>query len=145
MSEKSFTGDVLKETFERESVAMFELDFDYLRQTLVRAPKRESLSKSSIFINFPNSKGQLEDFEMYEASNFEPSLQALFPEIRSYVGVGVNDKSARIRISTDSKGITAVVNRADTPTFYMEPLNPERTVYSLYKSNRSKGKLPFTC
>ena len=47
-------------------------------------------------VQFPNIKGDLETFLVWENSNFEPELQAKYPQIRSYVGKGVTDKYATI-------------------------------------------------
>lgn len=52
----------------------------------------------------PNAEGTLARFEIFEASNFAPDLQALFPEIRSYAGNGIEDKKVLVRMSTDPRG-----------------------------------------
>ncbi len=49
-------------------------------------------------ISLPNAEGNLERFEMFEASNFAPELQERFPEIRSYVGKGLDDVTAQVRL-----------------------------------------------
>ena len=35
-------------------------------------------------ISLPNADGRIEQFELFEASNFEPELQAKYPQIRSF-------------------------------------------------------------
>ena len=82
---------------------------------------------------------------MFEASNFEPELQAQFPEIRSYAGNGIDDKYARLRMSIDPRGIQTMIHRADKATEFMEPYSQDERIYSVYRSSRVKGKLPFTC
>ncbi|WP_146193380.1 zinc-dependent metalloprotease [Flavobacterium sediminis] len=93
----------------------------------------------------PNSKGELEHFRMYEASNFDSDLQAQFPDIRSYVGEGIEDKYAQVRLSIDPRGIQSMVFRADKRNDFLEPYSTDGKVYVVYNSSRNKGKLPFTC
>jgi hypothetical protein len=47
----------------------------------------------------PNAAGSIEQFEVFESSNFEPALQGQFPEIRAYSGRGITDKSAILKLS----------------------------------------------
>ncbi|NHN27353.1 T9SS type A sorting domain-containing protein [Flavobacterium jejuense] len=127
------------------SYKLMQLNIDALRQTLSNAPDRFSKNSNGVVISLPNSEGVLEQFEMFEASNFEPSLQAQFPEIRSYAGNGIEDKHATLRMSIDPKGIQTMVFRADKETEFMEPYSEDGKIYAVYKSSRVKGKLPFTC
>ncbi|MFM7671755.1 MAG: hypothetical protein ACKO6Q_04095 [Bacteroidota bacterium] len=45
-------------------------------------------------IELPNASGEVEQFRVVEASNFEPALQRQFPLIRAYSGQGISDPSA---------------------------------------------------
>mgnify|MGYP003672889123 CR=1 FL=1 len=87
----------------------------------------------------------VEKFEVFEASNFDSDLQAQYPSIRSYVGIGLDDKNAQIRLSVDPNGIQTMVFRAGKQSEFMEPYSQDGSVYAVYNSSRSKGKLPFTC
>jgi hypothetical protein len=53
-----------------------------LRQELLSVVDRSSKHFNGCY--FAKCKWGLEQFEVYEASNFEPDLQAKFPEIRAY-------------------------------------------------------------
>ncbi len=148
---KAFEGgkiDVLQSA-ERESFpqdfTLMQLDLLTLKQTLYSATDRFAENRSGAVISLPNSDGKLERFLVYEASNFEPELQAQFPDIRSYVGQGIDDKYARLRLSINPKGINTMVSRADKPTEYMEPYSVDGKIHVVYKSSRIKGKIPFTC
>jgi hypothetical protein len=74
---------------------LFDLNLDPLKQELFRVVG--NASRHSTTITVPNANGQLEQFEVFEASNFEPELQARFPEIRAFSGRGITDSSKRIR------------------------------------------------
>ena len=124
---------------------LFQLNLSSLRQTLSLAPDRFGTNRSSLIITIPNIDGNLERFEMYEASNFTPELQAQFPEIRAYVGIGIDDKYAQIRLSASPNGIQTMVFRAGKRNEFMEPYSVDGSVYALFSSSRVKGSLPFTC
>jgi hypothetical protein len=123
---------------------LFQLNLDSFRQVLKASPDRFSGAKG-VLISLPNAEGNLERYEMFESSNFEPALQAQFPEIRSYVGVGVDDKSSQIRLSAAPNGIQAMFFRADRRDEFIESYSADGSVYAVYVSKRDKAKLPFTC
>src|SRR6218665_2359544 len=75
---------------------IFELDVELLKRKLVNAPTRFANRTSGVVVAFPDSEGNQENFRIQEASNIEPKLAARYPEIKSYVGQGIEDPSARI-------------------------------------------------
>ncbi len=64
---------------------LFDLEINSLRQNLFSIVGAAA-SKTSTIISLPNADGAIEQFEVYEASNFEADLQAQFPDIRAYSG-----------------------------------------------------------
>jgi len=147
----NFTGQDVKVALsaQRESFPqdfqLLNVDLAILKQTLLTATDRFAANSTNVIITLPNAAGKLERFRVYEASNFAPELQAQFPEIRSYVGHGLDDKTAIVRLSLDPRGIQTMVFRANTGAEFMEPYSDNGLVYAVYKSSRKKGKLPFTC
>ena len=122
---------------------LYELNIDELRSTLFASLTNKSSQKT--IITLPNVDGQIEEFEMYEASNFDAELQARFPEIRAYSGKGITDKLATLKLSISPQGIQTMIFRANKPAEFMEPYSADRKTYSVYYSQRNKGSLPFTC
>jgi hypothetical protein len=122
---------------------LFNLNIEPLRKELFTIVDNQS--KHSTIISLPNADGNFEQFEVYEASNFEPALQAKFPEIRAYSGKGITDKYALLKLSISPQGISTMVFRADNPSEFIEAYSQDHTIYSVYKSQRDKGKLPWTC
>lgn len=116
-----------------------------MKSALQSAPNRLTNSKSNVIITVPNVSGSTERFQMFEMSNFAPELQAQFPNIRSYVGVGIDDKYAQIRMSSDASGIQAMIFRTDKRNEFIEPYSVDGSVYAVYESSRNRGGLPFTC
>ena len=130
-------------SFPRE-FKLFQLNLTSFRQVLMAAPEKFSGAKG-VLISIPNAEGNLEQFEMFESSNFEPALQAQYPEIRSYVGISVDDKTSQLRLSASPTGVQAMFFRADRRDEFMEPYSTDGSVYAVYISKRDKSKLPFTC
>ena len=122
---------------------LYELNLENIKQTLLATQNRVPGQK--VIITLPNTDGKLEQFEMFEASNFEADLQAQFPEIRAYSGKGITDKYATLKLSISPQGIQTMVFRTDKPNEFMEPYSQDHRVYAVYKSQREKGKLPWTC
>lgn len=147
---RTFSENVKKNKYvERESFPqsfeLMTLEISVLKQSLNGVSDRFSKNAKGIIISLPNSEGNLERFEIYEASNFDSDLQSQFPEIRSYAGNGIDDKHARLRMSIDPRGLNAMISRADKGSEFIEPYSNDGKVHAIYKSSRVKGKLPFTC
>lgn len=128
-----------------QEYTLYNLNLDAMRQALSSAPNRFGTAKSTTIISIPGTDGKLERFEMYEASNFTEDLQAQYPEIRAYVGVGIDDKYAQIRISAAPSGIQTMIFRVGKKNEFMEPFSADGKVYAAFNSSRNKGSLPFTC
>ena len=122
---------------------LFNLNLEPLRQELLSVVDRSS--KKLSVITLPNANGVLEQFEIYEASNFEPDLQAKFPEIRAYSGKGITDRYATVKLSISPQGIQSMVFRTDRENEFIEPYSNDHRVYSVYKSHRDKGKFGWIC
>jgi hypothetical protein len=123
---------------------LYTLNFEGIKQLLYSAPDRFTSNKG-VIITLPNTNGTMERFEMLEASNFDAELQERFPDIRAYVGLGIDDIHAQLRLSISPQGIQTMVFRADSQAEFMEPYSEDATVYAVYKSARDKGSIPFTC
>lgn len=148
-SEVKNTNIEMKASIGRESFPLSyktkELNLSVFKDQLLAAPERNSGDYSTVVVELPNANGGVDRFRMYEASNFDSELQAQFPEIKSYVGEGIDDKTAILRLSLDPKGIQTVVFRAGKKSEFIEPISTDGLVYAIYESGREKGKLPFTC
>ena len=124
---------------------LFSTSIDQLNVVLNKAPNHLQSQNSKSIITIPNSNGILERFEIYEFSNLSPELQSQFPQIRSFVGKGLDDKAATIRLSSDPKGIQVMIFRTGKRNEFIEPYTTDGSVYVVYESQRNKGELPFVC
>ena len=120
---------------------LFDLNTAPLRQQLFSSVA----AKSPTIISLPNADGQLEQFEVFEASNFEPALQARFPDIRAFSGRGLTDKAATLKLSISPQGIQTMVFRTDKPNEFIEPYSDDHTIYAVFRSERQVDRLPWKC
>lgn len=122
--------------------------------TINQAQLQESLSAAAgrfsgsagVQISVPNAKGQIEQFLVWEQSNFEPELQAQYPEIRSYIGKSLTDAGSTLTMSVSPRGVKTMILRAGQSAEFVEPYTTDRSVYVVIDSqSRAKGTLPWTC
>jgi len=102
-------------------------------------------NKRSIIISLPNASGGLEDFELVESSNFEPSLQERFPLIRAYSGRSLSNPGSTIKLSISPEGIQTMVFRNDDDNEFIEQYSNDKKVYAVFKSQRKPGAIPWNC
>jgi hypothetical protein len=122
---------------------LYNLDIEPLRQELFKVV--DNRIKHTTIISLPNADGNIEQFEVNEASNFDPALQARFPEIRAFSGKGITDKGSMLKLSISPQGIQTMVFRTNGPNEYSEPYSQDHTVYAVFKSQRNKGDVPWVC
>lgn len=120
---------------------LFNLNSTALKQAVFSIVGNNNANHSTV-ISLPNADGNLEEFEIFEASNFEPALQAQFPQIRAYSGKGITDKSATLKLSVSPQGIQTMVFRTEKENEFIEPYSQDHNVYAVFKSQRVKGELP---
>ncbi|MFT3908712.1 MAG: fibronectin type III domain-containing protein [Ferruginibacter sp.] len=122
---------------------LFNLDIDPLRQELFSVA--DNAARHSTVISLPNADGAIEEFEVFEASNFDAQLQAQFPQIRAFSGRGITDKEATLKLSLSPQGIQTMVFRIGKADEFIEAYSQDHTVYAVYKSQRNTGSLPWAC
>lgn len=126
-----------------------------IAQSLRAAPdeKTPGAWDGALFFWLPDPDGNIQCFRILESSIMEPALQAEFPEIRTYVGQGVTDPTATVRIDfTDPSaywngagGFHAQVLSVNG-SWYIDPYS--RGNFNFYTSHYKKDlKNPhnFTC
>ncbi len=142
---KAVTSEKIRKTPYSVNQKLLEFNAIQFKQSLATVSQKSS-GQAGTVIQFPNSNGELEKFQVWESSNFDPALQAQFPEIRAYIGKGITDPSAVLNFSVSPRGIQTMVFRADKGTEFIEPYTKDNSVYVIFDSaTRIAGKLPFNC
>lgn len=137
--------DLIRGNSSSQNQVLYTVDLALLKQSL-RGVSDKLSGNSGLVIEFPNRLGELEKFLVWENSNFTPELQSQFPEIRAYIGKGIDDKTAIINFSLSPDGIQTVAFRADYGTEFIEPYTKDHSVYVFFDSQtRSATRFPFNC
>ena len=126
----------LRDNFPKE-FQLFDLNINPLKQELFSLMNK--VGKNTTIISLPNADGQIEQFEVNEASNFDAELQAKFPEIRAYSGKGITDRYATLKLSISPQGIQTMVFRTDKENEFIEAYSEDHTVYAVFKSQRNRS------
>lgn len=124
---------------------LFQLDEETLKNKL-KVVQDKALLNTSIEITVPNASGVLEKFSIHEDSNFEPELQAKYPEIRSYSGTGITDATAVLNFSMSPFGIQTMITRKGNQMEFIEKDAENDDLYVIFDSkNKLKERFPFSC
>ncbi len=126
---------------------LFELNIEELKSILANSVENSIVSKqSNITVPFPNADGLMENFRVYELSNMDPALAARYPEIKSYVGQGIDNPSSSIYFSVSPLGLQTMVLNADKSAVFMEPYTTDLSTYVVYKKSDKAASLnKFEC
>ena len=126
---------------------ILNLSIENLNARLANIPKRgTSQNHEGVILKFPNQAGKLDSYLVQEASVMEPELQAQFPEIRSFVGKGLDNPAAILRFSlSPQKGFSGMV-LSDRKTVFIEPYTEDlRTYISFINTNEDGPRSEFIC
>lgn len=125
---------------------LFELNLITLRTNLSNAPARGANSKSNSIISLPNADGILESYLVYENSSMDPALAARYPEIKSYIGIGIDNPSATAYFSVSPLGFKSMVLSPDKSAVFIEPISADLGTYTVYrKSDKKQSLTKFEC
>lgn len=126
---------------------IFELDLPTMKMLLSKSPKRDKFNTTNnLIITLPNGEGQLENFKVYENSVMAPELAAKYPEIKSFVAVGIDNPHARAYFSYSSLGFRSMTLYPDQSAVFIEPVSNDSYKYSVYKKTDKEEALEkFEC
>jgi chitodextrinase len=126
---------------------LFDLDANALTAALLDAPARSASAKlSSVILSLPNAEGQMERFRVYENSIMDPVLAAQYPNIKSYIGIGIDNPTSTAYFSSSPLGFKSMVLNADDQAVFIEPYSQDLLTYSVYrKADKKIAFTPFEC
>jgi subtilisin-like proprotein convertase family protein len=139
------TSPVLERESNSSEFLLYSLNMEVLKEKLGTAPSRNVGQESNIVIAFPNPNGEMQNFKIYEASIMHPELATKHPEIQSYVGFGLEDKTAIIRFSTTIFGLHTMTFSGKTGTSYIDPYSKDLENYMVYSKSSLTTSRQFSC
>jgi hypothetical protein len=121
------------------------LDHAAMRSALARARKESDANGAPAEIELPMPDGTTQKFAILESPVMAPELAAQFPEIKTYVGHGLDDRAATARLDITPAGFHAQV-LSPRGAVYIDPHTRDATVYaSYYKRDYRKDADDFRC
>ena len=126
---------------------LFNLNLVGLKSNLNNAPaRRVNSNESTTIVSIPNADGVLENYRIYENSNMDPALAARYPEIKSYIGTGIDNPSATAYFSVSPLGFKSMVIYADRSATFIEPISVDLATYTVYRKVDKAASLDrFEC
>lgn len=133
--------------FKPAAYKFFSLKEDQLKSDLVATPseKAVTISRSGKIISVPNAEGQMEQFRVAEIAVMAPALAVKYPGIKTYIGQGIDDKTAVIHFDVTPAGFHAMVTSATRPTYYINPADKKNSVYIVNARNKADKPESFKC
>jgi subtilisin-like proprotein convertase family protein len=146
VSEEKLSG---LEKMERASVPsvyqIMHLDFNAFKQSLIGAPIDTESQISNTIVTLPNSKGELSRFRVFEAPIMEKGLADRYPDIKSYVAVGIDKPTVRLRFSVTLFGLHVMSTSSDEGTYYIDTYTKDLNNYILYNRKDLHTVRTFAC
>lgn len=145
VSDSRFTNqEKLDRAYTINTYDVYQMSLNVLKSELISVVDRNSGELSTVIIPFPNSNGEFINYRIYEASILQPQLALSFPDIKSYVGVGVDDKRAMIRFSTTIFGFHGMIFSTSGTTL-IDPYTKDLNNYIVYAKKNAETDRVFEC
>src|SRR5690606_10797064 len=122
----------------------YHLDINALNSVLQKVPV-QTPSKSDVFLDFPNSDGTMEAYNIKEYSVMAPELQAKFPQIRSYVGYSLKNASTVIYFSVSPDGLHSMKLSSDRGTEFVNPYATDSSYKAFSRQDIPTTQNLFEC
>ena len=115
-------------------LTLIEFEDQALNTFLSSVPNRSSNQEKDLnaILELPMPDGSSLSFFIEEASIMHPKLQSKFPDIKSYAGYGVEDKSAYLRFDRSHKGYHFQVLSAKHGVVKIDPVKGENKTHMVY-------------
>ncbi len=113
------------------------IDQTALDQLLSYAPLETAapVADSDVILQLPLPDGRFESFLIVESPVMAPALAARYPQIRSWLGQGIDDPSATVRLDRSHKGFHAQII-SWRGTVLIDPLAPGDREYAMVYHKR---------
>lgn len=125
----------------------FRLDLKSLKSILDRAPMEftDASRNETVILTLPLPDGKFGRFRIEESPIMEEGLALKFPEIRTYRGYGIDDRTASVRFDLMPSGFHSMILSVHGTVFIDPYANGDTEHYiSYFKQNVSRTK-DFVC
>lgn len=131
-----------------ERCRLVRFDARGLAEALAEAPERFSVQRGSAMpeLALPLPDGQWKRFRVMASPVMAEALQAKYPDIRCYTGVGIDDPTASLKCELTPRGFSAMILSARHSPVFLDPLLANEQAYAVaYFKADSKHREAWTC
>ncbi len=127
--------------------ATLQLQFNDLKQYVQQAPAESAIESGAVrglTIDLPTPEGGFAKFRIWRVPVMHPSMEAAYPNIRTYAGRGVDNPFLILRMDHTMAGFHAMVMGGKGGSWFIDPYARQNTaLYVCYfKKHFSKEKYP---
>ena len=113
-----------------------KLDLTEINSALTQVPKESNIrvNDSEFLLDLPQPDGSFKSFKVVESPVMAEALANKYPQIKTYLGQGTQDRTARVRFDITPEGFHAAIFSSNG-TVYIDPyaLGETRYYISYYK------------
>ena len=139
-------GSVKKENQKRviipEKYRTLQLDTAGMLAFMRQLPSEQNITdrNSTPILIIPMPDGSLAKFHVWESSVMEPGLAAAYPELRTFTGQGIDDRTATIKLDWTMFGFHAMILSPVTGDIFIDPYDQKTVInyISYYKKDYKK-------
>ena len=123
ISDESFASAPYDRQIVPSEYQTFDLDLKQLTKSLDQAPQRfstESKTGTLPIVEMPDADGELQAFRFVKSGVMHPKLAAKYPDIKTYIGVNVDNPTQVIHCGVSPKGFHGMILSPDQNTCYID-------------------------
>lgn len=124
---------------------LYSLNLPLLKTQLQQVPLDSQNIPSNVVLSFPNPKGELEEYTIYEAPIMEKGLSDKFPQLKSYSGRSIKNPAQSIRFSVTLFGLHLMSLNSENGTFYIDTYTKDLNNYIVYRKQDVSPSSSFQC
>jgi hypothetical protein len=146
-AEQSFITADQKRAIIPQKYRTIQMDLNAMKSFLLSVPRINEATtnrNTTPIISIPMPDGSTALFHIWERSIMEPGLEAKYPNIKTYTGQGITDRTAVIVASMTEFGFNAMILSSVTGNVFIDPYDFKTTTnyISYYKKDFHKD-LPY--
>lgn len=129
--------------YHNQNLLHADLDWDHLICSIELSPNVDARISSDVILEVPSHIGNKKGFRFYETSVLPPSLKIKYPNIKSYMGIGIENPSHRSSLVFFENGLYGLVIDENGHSYIEVDENHKATISDtdIY----SKSSLNITC
>ena len=112
---------------------------DALSAALLSSPVLAATARSNTVVAFPTPEGKFKDFRMFLSPVMPASLAQKYPDIQTYTGIGLDNPSERVSVTTSNSGIKAMILGSKGNIF----IDPVKEITGTYRISYQENTEPI--